>query len=172
MKKYLLLLVAMMSSVYCMAGGIKVKEGKSAFLKEDASAIVEFDFSKTTWEGKEDFKTWCGNQYEKRVDAIQQSFKKSFNENTKGLKIVEDAKDAKYKIIVKVEDLERHQSFTGAWGQGKFSTTATISVIELATNQSVCEIIVDGYGSGKDFDYADGLGKCYKGLAKDIVKMK
>lgn len=166
------ILVTLLASVYCFAGGVKVKEGKKAFLKENVSAIVEFDFSKTTWEEKENFKTWSGDQYEKRVNAIQQSFINSFNENSKGLKIVDDAKDAKYKIIVKVEDLERHQAFTGAWGQGKFSTTATISVIELATNQSVCEIIVDGYGSGKDFDYADGLGKCYKGLAKDIVKMK
>ena len=51
------ILVTLLSSVYCFAGGVKVKEGKKAFLKENVSAIVEFDFSKTTWEEKENFKT-------------------------------------------------------------------------------------------------------------------
>jgi hypothetical protein len=114
-----------------MAGGVKVKEGKAAFFKENASAVVEFDFSETTWEEDEDFKTWCGDQYEKRLNAIQQSFVKSFNENSKGLKIVESGNDAKYKILIEVKDLERHQAFTGSWGQGKFSTTAYIKVLDI-----------------------------------------
>lgn len=164
--------ITLLTSMYCMAGGVKVKEGKAAFLKENACAVVEFDFSKTTWEEKEDFKTWCGDQYEKRLNAIQQSFINSFNENSKGLKIVESGNDVKYKILIEIKDLERHQAFTGTWGQGKFSTTAYIKVLEIASNQIVCEIDVDGFGSGKDYDYADGLGKCYKGLAKQLFKLK
>jgi hypothetical protein len=155
-----------------MAGGVKVKVGNASFLKENASAIVEFDFTKTTWEEDEDFKAWCGDQYEKRITAMQQSFVVSFNENSKGLKIPESSDGAKYKIIIEVKDLERHQAFTGTWGQGKFSTTAYIKVLEIASNQIVCEIDVDGFGSGKDYDYADGLGKCYKGLAKQLFKLK
>ena len=160
---FLITLVTVLTSMYCMAGGVKVKMGNASFLKENVSAIVEFDFTKTTWEEDEDFKAWCGDQYEKRITAMQQSFVVSFNENSKGLKI---------KIIIEVKDLERHQAFTGTWGQGKFSTTAYIKVLEIASNQIVCEIDVDGFGSGKDYDYADGLGKCYKGLAKQLFKLK
>jgi len=65
--------------------------------------------------------------YEARLEAMQEAFIKSFNENTKGLKIDNGATGAKYKIVVVVKDLERHQSFTGTWGQGKFSTTGTIT---------------------------------------------
>lgn len=173
MKKILLLfLVTVLTSVNCMAGGVKVKEGKASFLKESASAIVEFDFSKTTWEKKEDFKTWCGDKYEQRKEVMQDAFITSFNENSKGLKVSKNANEAKYKIIIEVKDLERHQSFTGMWGQGKFSTTAYIKVFDMSSNKQICEIYVDGYGSGKDFDYNDGMAKCYKGLAKEITKVK
>jgi hypothetical protein len=117
-----------------MAGGVKVKVGNASFLKENVSAIVEFDFTKTTWEEDEDFKAWCGDQYEKRITAMQQSFVVSFNENSKGLKIPESSDGAKYKIIIEVKDLERHQAFTGTWGQGKFSTTAYIKVFDKPNN--------------------------------------
>ncbi len=173
MKRFFLsLTVILVTCLNCMAGGVKVKEGKSAFLKEKVNAIIEFDFSKTTWEEEENFKTWCGDQYEKRINAIQKSFWESFNDNSKGLKLIESENEAKYKVIIEVIDLERHQAFTGSWGQGKFSTTASIKVFEISSNELICEIYADGFGSGKDYDYADGLGKCYKGLAKTITKLK
>ncbi|MCR5151767.1 MAG: hypothetical protein K6A98_01270 [Prevotella sp.] len=169
---FLTVAIMVFASVCCLAGGVKVKEGTTAFMKENAGAVVEFDFSKTTWQEKEDFKEWCGEDYEARLVAMRESFVNSFNENSSGLKIVKAVNEAKYKIVIEVKDLERHQSFTGMWGQGKFSTTATIKVFDIFSNQMVCEIDVDGYGSGKDFNYADGLGKCYKGLAKEFVKLK
>lgn len=47
MKRFLAILtITLLTSMYCMAGGVKVKEGKAAFFKENASAVVEFDFSK------------------------------------------------------------------------------------------------------------------------------
>ena len=172
MKKLCLLFCMTMVTVLANAGGVKVKEGKATFLKENVVAIVEFDFSKTTWEEKEDFKTWCGDQYEKRKEVMQDAFITSFNENSKGLKVSNNSNEAKYKIIIEVKDLERHQSFTGMWGQGKISTTAYIRIYDLSSNQQICVIFVDGYGSGKDFDYNDGMAKCYKGLAKEITKVK
>ena len=172
MKRLYLMLCMTMVAVLAYAGGVKVKKGKASFLKENVVAIVEFDFSKTTWEEKEDFKTWCGNQYEKRKEVMQYAFITSFNNNSKGLKVSKNVNETKYKIIIEVKDLERHQSFTGMWGQGKISTTAYIRVYDLSSDQQICEIYVDGYGSGKDFDYNDGMAKCYKGLAKEITKLK
>ena len=102
---------------------------------------------------------------------MKESFIESFNINSKGLKI-DNSKDANYKIVIEVKDLERHQAFTGAIGQGKISTTGTIIVYDKTSNQKVCVIDVKGYGSGKDFDHTDGMGKCYKGLAKEFLKLK
>ena len=172
MKKIISIFLMMFLATNVFAGKIKVNSGNVKFIKDEGSAVVEFDFSRTTWEGKEDFKTWCADQYEKRISAMRQSFITSFNEESKGLKISDTETTPRYRMIVVVEDLERSQSFTGAWGQGKFSTTCSISVIDVATELSVCEIYVDGFGSGQDFDYTDGLGKCFKGLAKELSKLK
>lgn len=172
MKRELSLFIMLAVSTICLAGGIKVKNGQASFKNETANAIAEFDFSNTTWEGKENFKVWCKDQYENRITAIERAFVNSFNDNSKSLKISKDNSDIKYKIVIKVIDLERHQAFTGSWGQGKFSTTALIIVKEISSDMTICEIEVNGYGSGKDYDYADGLAKCYKGLAKEVCKLK
>ncbi len=171
-KNFVIFLVMMFASTCCFASDIEVESGSAKVLKENATAIVEFDFTNTTWEEDESFKTWCGKDYEARLEAMQEAFIESFNENTKGLKIDNGATGAKYKIVVVVKDLERHQSFTGTWGQGKFSTTGTINIIEISSSQKVCEIEVDGYGSGKDYAYTRGLAKCFTGLGKQVTKLK
>ena len=171
-KLFLFILVTLFSGIYSYAGGLIVKDGKVAFIKENANAIVEIDFTKTTWEKDDDFKTWCGDKYDERLKTMRQSFFTSFNKESKGLKLTEKNDDAKYKILIEVKDLERHQAFFGAAGQGKCSTTAYIKVYELSSNQVICEIDVDGYGSGKDYTITDGLGKCFKSLAKEIIKLK
>ena len=172
MKRLLLLLgmICLLSS-HCFASKIKVISGSTEFLKKNGYSTIVFDFSKTTWEKDQDFETWCGNDYEKRIEAMKWAFLGAFNTKTKGLKIDNASTNPIYKIVIEVRDLERHQAFTGAWGQGKFSTTCLIRVIDIQTNENVCEIYVDGYGAGKDYDYADGLGKCFKGLAEEVVKL-
>ena len=50
MKRLIILMVSVFANMYCFAGGLKVKEGSAAFLKEKVNAVVEFDFSTTTWE--------------------------------------------------------------------------------------------------------------------------
>lgn len=171
MKKLFSLLLMMVLAMPMFAGKVKVTSGGTSWLKGQETVNIEFDFSNTTWEKDENFKTWCGEDYEKRVDAIENGFIKSFNDNSKGAKL-SNAENSQYKMIVVVKDLERHQAFTGMWGQGKFSTTCLIKVVNTTTNDIVCEISVDGYGSGKDFNYTDGIRKCYQALGKEIAKLK
>ena len=174
MKRIITLFFALMLiGTTCFAGKAKVKvtSGSTNCLKEAAAAIVEFDFSATTWHEKENFKTWCGDQYDQRVEAIKAQFESSFNEKTKGMKIDNNAADAKYKIVVVIKDLDRMQAKWGNWGQGTFLTKSVITIYDKATNESLCEIVADEYGTGKDYDYKDGLGKCFKGLAEEIMKL-
>lgn len=171
-KSILFICLAFFTCIYSYAGGLIVKDGNTAFVKENVNAVVEFDFTKTTWEEDDNFKTWCGDKYDERLKTIRESFFTSFNKESKGLKLTEKNNDVKYKIFIEVKDLERHQAFFGAAGQGKCSATAYIKVYDLSSNQVVCEIDVDGFGSGKDYTITDGLGKCFKGLAKEIIKLK
>ena len=75
-------------------------------------------------------------------------------------------------IIFKVTNLEKHQAFTGMWGQGKISVTGTIDILNIKTQEQVCSIFIDGYGASKDFNVTDGIGKCFKALGKDMTKLK
>lgn len=173
MKQFLLGIIALMISITAMASSdIKVKSGKKDFLKENAVAVILFDFSDARWEEKDSFKEWSGSDYDKRISVASENFVNSFNANTSGLKSTLKGDNAKYTIIFKVTNLERHQSFTGMWGQGKISVTGTISVINNETKEQICYIYIDGYGSSKDFNITDGIGKCFKALGKQISKLK
>ncbi len=173
MKRIITLALALMFiGTACFAKSkVKVTSGNTNCLKNSEVATVEFDFSATTWHEKEDFKTWCKDDYEKRVEAMKSSFEKTFNEKTKGLRIDNNASDAKYKIVVVVKNLDRTQAKWGNWGQGTFLTKSVITVYDKSTGESVCEIVADDYGTGKDYNYADGLGKCFQGLAEEIFKL-
>lgn len=173
MKKLILFIVGIMASLNSMAGSdIKLKAGSTSFLGETASAVVQMDFSSARWEEDEDFKTWCGEDYEVRVKTAVDNFIDAFNVNSKGLKIVKEQASAKYVMAFTIKNLERHQSFSGTWGQGKVSVTATLDIINAQTNEKVCTLFIDGYGSGKDYTTTDAIGKCFKGLGKQLAKQK
>ena len=107
MKHLLIVIAACLVCLNALAGSdIKVKSGKSVVVKENANAVIVFDFSNARWEQKESFKDWSGTDYEKRVNVASECFVNSFNENTKGLKLVTNKDQAEYSIIFKVTNLE------------------------------------------------------------------
>lgn len=173
MKHLLFVIAACLFCLNALAGSdIKVKSGNSVVVKEKTNAVIVFDFSDARWEQKESFKGWSGNDYEKRVNAASKSFVSYFNENSKGLKLVDNLEQAEYSIIFKVTNLEKHQVFSGMWGQGKISVTGTIDIVNVKTKEQVCSIFIDGYGASKDYNVTDGIGKCFKALGKDMTKLK
>ena len=161
-------------SAYSFADkGIKVKKGNLDCFKESSVAVIEFDFSKTTWEVKVDFKTWCGNDYDKRIEMMKSGFVTTFNHSSSGMTItLDEAESPKYKIVFTVDDLARHQAFWGNPGQGKFYVSGKIVVVDIATNETVCLLDLDNFGAGIDYTNDDGLMKCFSGLAKAIFKLK
>ncbi len=173
MKKILVaLFVMLMTCNFGFAKDVEITSGSAVCMKEEVPAVVEFDFSATTWAVKKDFKTWCGDEYESRLKAMKEAFVASFNENTKGMTISPAAADATYKMTVVVKDLDRKQAAMGFWGQGKFFMTGNIVIVAVGSGQEVCNIKINGYGWGADYDYTDGLAKCFQGLAKQLTKLK
>ena len=138
---------------------MKVINGTVNVFKGNSIAVVEYDSSGCRWEEDEDFKAWCGDEYNNRINVIFNAFMHSFNENSKGLKIDTDNSNASIKLPFKLTNFERNQSMTGMWGQGKISVTGSLSIIDLSTNTEVCTIKIDGYGDGKDFNHTDGMAK-------------
>lgn len=172
MRRILFILLACAFCTLASAADIKVTKGDVKVLKSKAEAVVEYDYSHAKWEKDQDFKTWCGEDFDVRVQVIASSFMESFNDHTKGMTISADSSSAAYKLAFDFDNFESHQAAVGWWGQGKLSVTGVLHVINLATGEEECTIAISKYGDSKDFTYTDAMSKTFKGLAKELVKLK
>ncbi len=168
MKKSLLLFCLLLCCIVTWAGSLKGK-GNVKCLKENESAVLTIDFSKVTWEKKENFKQWCGEDYDKRVTVSNSEFIKSFNENSKGVKIVEAGSDAKYKIVIDLTNFERKTASFG-WGRAHINIYGTLKVIDAATGDTVCTYTIDGVSGANDFVETDRFAKSFAELGKQLSK--
>ena len=75
---------------------VRLLSGSTDVFKESATAILEFDYSETTWEEDEIYELYCGDEYEERVNVSVKAFEKKFNITSKGLKIKKEDANAKY----------------------------------------------------------------------------
>ncbi len=168
MKKNLLLFCFLMCSIVTWAGSLKGKGNVNCF-KETETAVLTIDFSKAKWEKKEDFKQWCGTDYDKRVAVSNSEFTRSFNEKSKGLKIVEAGNDAKYKIVIDVTNFERKTASFG-WGRAHIKIYGTLKVVDASTGDAVCTYTLDGVSGGDDFVETDRFAKSFAELGKQLTK--
>lgn len=171
MKKVILSIMLTFLMVNVFAGDhntVKLLAGSTDVFKEQATAILEFDYSETTWEEDEIYELYCGNEYEERVNISVKAFEKKFNVSSKGLKIKKDDSNAKYKIVFKVIDLEQHQSMS-MWGRLTMEVTGQINVIEIASGKSVCSLQLTTVQGEADFATNDRITKLFCNVADRIL---
>lgn len=153
-----------MISLFTHAGNLKVTGNKSV-LKDKATADIVFDFSKTTWEKDETFRHYCkDNEYEERVSGMKQSFIKSYNKTSLGLRVGENAADAKYKMVFRVDNFEQKMS---GWGWGRFyiKVYGEIDIKDAATGESVCKIQIKGISANADYSQNDRFKESFEKIA-------
>ena len=150
---------------------IKIVSGNANFLKENATAILVFDYSEASWEEEESYEQWCGEDYEERVKLSYGSFIFGFNRESTTLKLKQEDSAAKYRIVVKITTMEQKAS---GWGWGRFYAlcTGTIVVEEIASGEIVCTAKVSREGGDPDYVPNDRLAKCFKALGMATAKMK
>ena len=78
---------------------------------------------------------------------------------------------AKYKMIFRIKNLERKQGMS-MWGRFFIRVYGEIEIVNIASNESVCSILVNGHAGGDDFVPEDRLSKCFKSLAEKLIKLK
>ena len=149
---------------------LKVTKGSLDVLKEDAIATWTIDLSEAVFEKEGDFKTWSGEDYETRVNQMNEAFFSSFNENSKGLKLVNEG-EAPYKLLLKVREFERKQG-PGMWGSCFIRVFGTLSIVDAATGETALELDVNGVKGDTDFVENDRYPKTMNWLARDIFKLK
>lgn len=171
MKRITLTAVLLLSAITVLtAKPLKVTKGDLSVLKEDATATWTIDLSDAVFEKAGDFKEWCEDEYETRVKLMDEAFFASFNDNSQGLKLVNEG-EAPYKLIFKVKKFERKQG-PGLWGSCYIRVFGTLSIINTETEETALELEVDGVKGDTDFVDTDRFPKTMDWLARDIFKLK
>ena len=164
-------IVLLLSAISAFAAKpLKVTKGDLSVLKEDATATWTIDLSEAVFEKSGDFKEWCEDEYETRVKLMDEAFFTSFNNNSKGLKLVNEG-DAPYRLVFKVREFERKQG-PGMWGSGFIRGFGTLIIIDSETGETALELEVDGVKGDTDFVETDRFPKTMDWLARDIFKLK
>ncbi len=174
MKKVILSIMLTFLMVNVFAGDhntVKLLSGSTDVFKEQSTAILEFDYSETTWEEDEIYELYCGNDYEERVNISVKAFEKKFNITSKGLKIKNEDSGAKYKIVFKVIDLEQHQSMS-MWGRLTMEVTGQIDVIEISSGKNVCSLKLTKIQGEADYATNDRITKAFCNVAERILTGK
>lgn len=169
MKKLLLTFIVFLCSIVMFAGPLKKTSGDDKCFSENVTAVLSMDLSKTTFDKKQSFKTWCGKDYDERVSVSKKGFTESFNQNSKGLKIVDSEDDAKYKIVIDVKNFQRKSASFG-FGRYHVKVYGTLTVIDNATGETVCAYDIDGVSGGDDFVETERFEKSFSELGKVLLK--
>jgi hypothetical protein len=167
---FLALLISLIATC-ASAKNLKPASGSSSFLDEVVSVYVEISHDGATWEKKEDYKLWCGKDYDTRIELANDHFKAGLKNERRNLTIVGNATDAAYKIEVDITNLARKQG-SGMWGSCYIKLYGTITVTDTSTNEEVCKVDVDGISGDTDFVENDRIAKAFYGLARKFGKMK
>lgn len=143
------------------------------FLKENLSDSpvirVEMDFSNSTWEKKESFKSFCGDTYDERIVISKNAFINAFNKSSRDLTMSDSNGSDKFHIVVKVNNLSRRVSLMRIPPRIKVEIEGVLMVVETATGTVVKTMNYDLMGE-EDLAPADRLAHSFELLAKKFVR--
>lgn len=180
MKKIILTATAVLSAIFCYADGITVSSGSTDVFHEKETALFEVDWSGATVKG-ENLKSYlksqdvASNDWTKYVDLAKDNFKYRLNKKNKsGLQVYAD-NSAKYKLVLKIEDVD-----LGAGGltwipgakvkSGGCIISGKLNIVEISTGKSVCTMSIDEVkGMGGD-SIKQRLSLCFFQIATDLLK--
>ena len=171
MRKIIFTIIALTFSVFVSAARLEILSGDVNVLKENATCSFVLDLTNATFERKENFKDWCGINYDERVYLMETAFPESFNKKTKGLRIVTDESSAKYKIVLHIDNFVRKMGRmygASAW----MRIDGYISIVEMGTNKEVLRIGINKFYGDQDFKETDRFPKAVSVLAEKIHKLK
>ena len=175
MKKWIICLsVLMCSSVVMFAKKPlsltegKVKNLREVFYQKDQQMLVEMDYSATMWEDDGQYKEFCGNDYEKRVNDSYVAFIEAFNHKNKNMiqATADPNANTRGKVVVKIDKLERKNG-SSAWGRMYIRMYGTVTVYDM-TKKAVASAEIYKLAGEEDYVEDDRLKKCFAALAEEL----
>ena len=166
-------------SLFAEKNPVSLKSGSISILKTPSEALLEVDYS----EAKVGDKTIDEYLQERGEDFVRDwpkdkelavsQFKKLFNKKNKGMKLTTDESVVSYKFVIRVEKLNMGTA-TGLtlWGAGGCIMTGTIDIIDLRTNEVVCNLYIDEVQGVGNFSETTRFVYMYIQLAAQLCKLK
>lgn len=169
MKRLFLFLFVFGTTLTVMAGNGKMFliSGEQNIFENSAYAILKIDYSDALWEG-ENYKSFCGDDYQERIEKSYTSFFSSFNSKSKGIKLVE-RENAQYIFTIKVHSFLRKLR---AFYRGEVMVWCTIVLTDSKTGEECVKIEIERCGGANDYACSDGIYKCFSSLAERILEGK
>lgn len=176
MKRLITALFAITLCVVSYAGNpIKIVTGKAnakTIMADNATAAVKYDWSKTTYDGKQSISDYFGKDCDFVVNDCQEKFVTGFNTASKGLKLTDKEDGAKYIFTLTVSKVD---CFFAAMGfvpghEGKMWGKLTVCSAE--TGETLLEADIDEAEDGRDLVRNESFGKTFGLLGKKIAKLK
>ena len=176
MKKVLSTLFALFVCVSMMAGNpLKVVSGKQN-LKEimttAGTALVEYDWSTTMYDNKVSAKEKFGSDYDYVVNDCSQSFMNSFNAKSKSLKLTTEKASAKYKFVLKVDNVDSFFAAMRLVPRNEAKMWGKLTIISTESGDTLAEINIVEAEDGADFVFKECFGKTFAILGEKVAKLK
>ncbi len=148
----------------------EVVNGKATYVKEEGAVSVSFDWKGAKWDNKTDLKEHLAGEYEKYKSEGKKAFIEGFNKKAKKLNASDNAKDAKFKITVKVISLDKYYNVMTLVPGNKHKITAEITVTE--NGNEICKMKSDELEGDRDFSIFDSYTKAMNALGEHVAKGK
>lgn len=176
MKRIISTLIALFVCMSMLAGNpLKVTSGKQNLKEIMASAgtaLVEYDWTTTMYDNKVSIKDKFADDCDFVVNDCSQSFINGFNAKSKGLKLTTENAGAKYKFLLKVDNVDsffaamrfvpRHEA--KMWGK--------LTIVSTENNETLAEINIVEAEDGADFVFKECFGKTFFILGEKVAKLK
>lgn len=173
MKKYLLLFLISLSSMFAFAGSeIKVIEGSAACFKEKTTATVTFDWDDAMWNNEISLAEQLTDKYVTYKKIAEEQVIKALNECSKGLKPSMEGDDAKYDINIKFTNFDKYLFVMGFKPGFKSKVWADVTITEKSTGATICFIKVTELTGDRDLTLDDSWKKCLYLLGTGIISAK
>lgn len=169
-------LMVMFACVATFAGNpLSVTNSKvelKKFLKEQASAVLVIDWSDAKYDNKKTAAEEFGDDYDFIKKDCAAKFIEGFNDKSKGVKLEKEKKDAAYKFVITVRNLDSFVNVMGFGPRTEAKMWGTLKIVDNANGETLAEVKIDEAEDGTDYVRREAFGKTFLLLGERVAKMK
>lgn len=148
---------------------LKVISGDASVLKSKCTAVLACNYDKATWEETETLEHHFKDEYNGLTSSATRALIRSINENSTGVKIIDDESAAQYKIVF---DFDNFRAVVGSFYRKYVWVSGVIKVIDIKSTKTICVIDIKKSKGANDYATAEAFSNCLTRLGRRLVELK